>query len=485
MRPRVFYEIFVRSFADSNGDGIGDLPGITHKLDYLKDLGIEGIWLTPIFSSPSYHKYDCVNYYEIDPVYGTLADFEHLIKEAHRRGIQVILDLVLNHTSSSHPWFLQASLDPSSVYRDFYYWMSPQEIKQKGLGRRRASDDSGVKFPWHNDRNSHSMKYFGMFWSEMPDLNYNSELLKKEVLDIARYWLSKGADGFRLDAAKHLFPFWEAPEKTHDFWCYFKSELIKDFPDVYLVGEVWDAPEVVAPFFKAFDACFNIDLSYDLKKILEAEQDENGMLNKLKTTRTLYRQFKSSFLDALLLSNHDQERIGSALEGNLQKLKLAANIIFTLPGQPYIYYGEEIGMLGKKPDEHIREPFPWGDHSETRWIRKKYNLVDPLKTGDALLAHYKSMIHLLKSSPALYSDHEGLFEPIKSKSYLLVFIRANENQKLLIIHNLSGKVRSYLPDTGFRHVYHSDQLVKMKGDAFLIPAYGLLILSEVLTKENV
>src|SRR5690606_37090827 len=165
----------------SNGDGIGDLNGTTAKLDYLEDLGVEGLWLSPIFLSPSYHKYDVKDYRMIDPEFGTLSDFERLIAEAHHRRIKVVIDLVINHSSSQHAWFQESSQNKSSRFRDFYHWLSPKEIKEKNIGRRRATDDSGVEFPWHWSSADQSKKYFGMFWKEMPDLNFSNPQLQTEL----------------------------------------------------------------------------------------------------------------------------------------------------------------------------------------------------------------------------------------------------------------------------------------------------------------
>ncbi|MGR3811567.1 alpha-amylase family glycosyl hydrolase [Jiulongibacter sp. NS-SX5] len=477
MIPKVFYQIFVRSFADSNGDGIGDLNGITAKLDYLADLGVEGIWLTPIFYSPSYHKYDVKDYYTISKRYGNKKDLKELLDKAHTLGIRVILDLVINHVSSTHPWFKEA-LDPKSSKRDYFYWLTPHEIKQKGIGKRRATDDSGVEYPWHSPYYKSPGKYYGMFWKEMPDLNLNSGKLKEELIAIASYWLEFGVDGFRLDAAKHIFPFWEPQEKTFAFWEHFKEALIKVKSDLLLIGEVWDSPEVVAPYFSSLQGNFNIDLSYDLKEILKFERDSVGLIEKLIATHQKYVQVNKRFVDCTLLSNHDQERIGSTLDGDIEKLKAAANLLFTMPGLPFIYYGEEWGMLGKKPDEYIREPMPWDTASETHWLRSKYNKDrEAIKSKrDILESHYQKLIRFRKTYPGL-STPEGsnLQRANIEDDKLIAFIRKGEGHTFLILQNISNEVRLVgLPD-GYRNVIFRDGEINISRERVRLGRFSFVV----------
>ena len=189
--PRIFYEIFVRSFCDSNRDGIGDLNGITSKLDYLVELGVEGIWLTPFCKSNSYHKYDVIDYKYVDPEYGSMEDLERLIHEAHARGIKVLFDFVINHTSSSHRWFQEAKKGKDNPFRNYYYWMTPEEIKKRGIEKRRETADSQETQPWHWAQKSEEEKYYGLFWSEMPDLNMDNPAVRNEIYEIGSFWLEK------------------------------------------------------------------------------------------------------------------------------------------------------------------------------------------------------------------------------------------------------------------------------------------------------
>lgn len=454
----VHYELFVRAFADSNNDGIGDLNGVTQKLDYIRDLGVSAIWLMPINPSPTYHKYDITDYYGIDPDYGTLADFRHLIDEAHQRGIAVLMDLVIHHTSIRHHWFQEAAKGPDNPYRAFYKWMLPDEIKRRNLATRDITADSNERSPWHyvpghdrsgaNPRNAATEKYYGMFWSGMPDLNFDHQPLRDEIYKIVRYWLTDvGVDGFRLDAARHLYREAEEP-KNHQFWAEFGQVVQAAKPGAYLVGEVWTRPNKVAPYFRGLQANFNFDLALELVEIIRQGDDENDVMAFLHETQLAYGEVNDQFIDALILSNHDQNRVGSLLKGDLNKLKIAANLLLTLPGNPYLYYGEEIGMLGLKPDQHIREPFIWNvgkqDPNRARWMHARYSTsrtVRPLAQQQAdpnsLFQHYKRMIAFRNSHPVLNDNRSRLqLSGIRQKG-IVAFGRQNEHGTVWIIQNLT------------------------------------------------
>ncbi|MFN8348131.1 MAG: alpha-amylase family glycosyl hydrolase [Spirosomataceae bacterium] len=450
--PRICYEIFVRSFCDSNGDGIGDLNGITSKLDYLQNLGIEAIWLTPIFPSPSYHKYDVIDYYAIDPEYGTMEDFLRLLSEARSRGIAVIMDLVINHTSVRHLWFQESVKSSQNPYRHYYNWKSPQEIEALGIATRELTPDTWDRNPWHRWPGN-AEKYYGLFWKGMPDLNCDHPPVRRAIYDIGQFWLKMGVAGFRLDAARHIYPEWEE-YKNHDFWVEFRTEMQKVNPRVYLVGEVWTAAEKIAPYFRGLTANFNFDLSLALQKIVAEEKDTVQLVAKLARNRKIFAQTNPRFIDAIMLTNHDQTRIGSVAKGNLNQLKVAANLLLTLPGQPYLYYGEEIGMLGVKPDEFIREPFLWDyrtkDRQRARWMKPKYSkshTVTPwagqVNDPDSLFNHYKRLIHFRKSNPVLANVH-GTIELLPTiDNRIVAFSRKVSDRQVWALHNLSSQTLTY------------------------------------------
>lgn len=338
----------------------------------------------PISPSPTYHKYDVTDYYGIDPEYGTMDDFRRLISEAHRRGIAVIIDLVLHHTSIRHTWFQGSAKGPDNSYRKFYNWLHPDEIKASKLATRDITADSGERSPWHSVKGASSPEQnYGMFWIGMPDLNFDHPPLREEIFAIVRYWLNDvGVDGFRLDAARHLYREAEEP-KNHQFWEEFSRVMEAAKPGAHSVGEVWTRPERIAPYFRGLKANFNFDLQLMIPAIIRREDDTEDLIEFLAYVHGAFANVNPQFIDGLILSNHDQNRIGSLLKGNLNHLKVAANLLLTLPGFPYLYYGEGIGMQGMKPDEHIREPFLWDtrdrDRQRTRWRRGTYTTSQTVK----------------------------------------------------------------------------------------------------------
>ncbi|GAA4299849.1 alpha-amylase family glycosyl hydrolase [Nibribacter koreensis] len=486
--PRgVTYEIFVQSFADSNGDGIGDIKGMTSKLDYLKDLGVEGVWLMPINPSPSYHKYDVTDYYGIHPDYGTMADFKEFVKEAHKRGINVVMDMVINHSSSEHPWFKDAAKNENSLYRDYYVWTHKTDPQAQKEGKV-TGGDSGNTQHWHTVPGSDYL-YYGYFYGGMPDLNFDSPKLRNEIFKIGRYWLQDvGVDGFRLDAARHIFPD-ERPYDNHRWWEYFRNEMVKAKPDVYLVGEVWATSDIVAPYMKGLPALFNFEMSWDILKALNQGRGDSLSIKHAKITN-FYNSVNPEFIDATILSNHDQNRIMSELKGDQNKAKVAASILLTLPGSPYLYYGEELGMLGTKPDPNIREPFLWDvaskDKSRTKWMKPEFTTektVAPVsiqvKDKNSLYNHYKQLIKLRNNSHALtYGD----LVPVQLGSASLSgFTRTTKQESLFVVHNLSGaEVRVTLPEgvKAYNKVQHVTGKANLDKSILTIPAYTSVILKK-------
>ncbi|MFC3811236.1 alpha-amylase family glycosyl hydrolase [Lacihabitans lacunae] len=485
--PKVFYEIFVRSFCDSNQDGLGDLNGITSKLDYLQYLGVEGIWLTPFFKSDTYHKYDVIDYYQVDPQCGTLADFERLIHEAHERGIKVLIDFVINHTSKKNPWFLEAKKGKGNTYRDYYVWMTPAQIKQRGIEIREKTADSGETNPWHWAQKGDSEKYYGMFWNEMPDLNMDNPKVREEIYAIGKFWLEKGVDGFRMDAAKHIYPEWEA-EKCHDFWFEFRQRMEAVKPDIYVVGEVWTKAAKVAPFFKGLKANFNFDLSDALQNIVKTGKDKLKIVEMLIANYKMFEQIVPDFVDATMLTNHDQNRIGSIADGHQDKLKMAATLLLTLPGNPFIYYGEELGMKGVKPDENLREAFLWNtrnqDRDRSNWRKPKYNTdskVKPLRLqtedSDSLFWHYKNLISLRKSTAALAQIYQPNLSVSSVKSTgLLSFIRPHQEGSVLVIQNITDSSQRFYIKESIESQLFSYKVQSLDGNDVVLNAYGCLVL---------
>jgi len=437
----VFYEIFVRSFYDSNGDGIGDLNGLIDKLDYLNDgdpktttdLGVTGIWLMPIHPAPSYHGYDVTDYYAVNPEYGTAEDFKRLMDEAHQRGIRVIIDLVLNHTSSEHPWFQEAQ-DPNSPRRDWYVW-SPTDPGTPGpLGG----------YPWYSTPNGY---YYAIFWVGMPDLNYANPEVTAEMDNVAKFWLEDmDVDGFRLDAARYLVEEGEvlADSPANHSWFENFRLAYKDInPQAMTVGEVWSYNSSIKDYVQGdeLDLVFNFELASQITDKVNGTT-ATQLQEVIKSTVSIFKPGAY----ATFLTNHDQNRVMNVVRGKVERAKLAATILLTLPGTPFLYYGEEIGMTGQKPDEQIRTPMQWsaansaGFSTTTPWEPPNDDYVEKnvaLQDGDpeSLLSLYRTFIQLRDNHIAL---RVGDYVPVESdNNSMLAFLRVHEDEVVLVLINMS------------------------------------------------
>lgn len=438
----VFYELFVRSFYDSDGNGVGDFKGVIQKLDYLNDgdattdtdLGVTGIWLMPVFPSPSYHGYDVTDYRGVNSAYGTMDDFKLLIQEAHKRGIKVIIDFVINHTSEQHSWFTNSASSASAEKRNWYHW---------------STTDPGYKGPWgqtvwHSKNNGF---YYGVFWSGMPDLNFNTKAVTDEIKSIAQYWYEEvGVDGFRIDAAKHLIEEGQNQEnttKTLNWWRQFYAFQKNLDPGLMTVGEVWTSTAKVVPYSdQRLDYCFEFDLSY---AIIDATKNGNGeaVKNKMKEILTAYDDGQYG----TFLTNHDQNRVIEELGFSLPKAKLAASVLLTLPGVPYLYYGEEVGMAGQKPDEDIRRPMQWsslangGFTTGSPWRALNsnyatYNVATQQDDPASLWHHYRK---LLQTRQKYESLRRGKLDFLNSSAgATLAYLRTGAAESSLAIHNLNS-----------------------------------------------
>jgi len=440
----VFYEIFVRSFYDSDGDGIGDLNGLIEKLDYLNDgdptttddLGITGLWLMPIAQSPSYHGYDVSDYFTVNEEYGSNEDFLRLMEAAHRRGVRVIIDLVLNHTSWQHPWFVSARSDVDSPYRDFYIWLDEYPSYRSPWGGQ----------AWYRSGDSF---YYGIFWEGMPDLNYNNPAVTAEMEKVIRFWLEDmGVDGFRLDAIKHLIEDGRIQENTpatHE-WLRGFYGIYKDAnPEAMAVGEVWSSTvEVIEYIGDQVDLAFEFDTAQAMLKSARFE-DRNHILraHRLSTERYPPNQF------ATFLTNHDQERAMSELRENVDRAKTAGSLLLTGPGVPFLYYGEEIGHVGGKPDENIRTPMQWSDADNAGFSTatiawrapqpsyRDVNVAAQTDDPNSLLGHYRRLIQTRNAQAALRT---GDWREVKAEDKrIYAFLRHSDDETLLVLINLSDE----------------------------------------------
>ena len=454
----VFYEVFVRSFADSDGDGIGDLRGLIERLDYLNDgdpatttdLGVTGLWLMPIFDSPSYHGYDVADYEAIEPDYGSLADFEDLVREAEARGIRIILDLVLNHSSSQHPWFVDAATGPGSPLRSRYVWRTADPGWTQPWG--------GSSPTWHFNPVDGSF-YYGIFWGGMPDLDYRDPATRAEAFRLARLWLDRGAAGFRLDAARYIVEdgagqLQQDTPETHAFWRDFSRAIRRVRPDAMVVGEAWGPTSVIAGYFGSsavveggdeLPSCFDFPLSDAIIDGLRTSSSA-PLEAVLASMAALY---PAGVRDAPFLTNHDQIRLATQLGGATGRLRSAASILLTLPGVPFLYYGEEVGLANGTGggDEAKRTPMPWSDGpgggftTATPWYpfapgRATANVASQTVRDDSLLSHYRRLVRVRQASPALAGG--TLTVPAHSSSGVLVLERDLGDDHVLVVVNLTG-----------------------------------------------
>ena len=442
MRGAVCYEIFVRSFHDSDGDGVGDIKGLIQRLDYIndgnprsrRDLGARCIWLMPVAESPSYHGYDVADYYRVDREYGTNADFKQLVAEAHRRGIRVLVDMVLNHVSSEHQSFREAQRDTASPYRHWFRW-SPAH---PGVRNRWGGDN------WHRSPVRGDF-YYGFFWSGMPDLNYANPAVREEVKKIARFWLQEmGADGFRLDAVAHLTEeganIQHAPA-THDVLREYAAHIRSIAPGAFTIGEVWDSTGAMLAYYPdQLDAYFAFEVSDSIIAAVRAGSAKSLLPPVLRLQRAVPAERWAPFL-----RNHDQTRTLTALEGDIRRARIAATILLTLPGFPFVYYGEEVGMTGDKPDERLRTPMHWRRARAAGFTTGKAwqplqpdSLTANVEAQDAdpasLLNLYRRLIHLRAQNPALAS---GQIIPLSASSdAVAAYLRREGARAVLVVVNL-------------------------------------------------
>ena len=444
---RVFYEIFVGSFSDSNGDGIGDLRGIINRMDYLNDgdpasglsLGVEGIWLTPIFESPSYHKYDVADFYKIDPDFGTMEDLKELISLCRDRDVKLILDLPINHTSTENNWFktfgaAHRMQNPANIYYDFYSYIGKDDPVPAGRTFTQL---------YRTD-----LKYESNFSDAMPEPNFDNPFVRETMLDVAKYYLDLGVDGFRFDAAKYIY--FGDHQKSVDFWHWYIGELKKIKPDIYTVAEVWDGDGIVDQYIPATN-CFNFSAS-QVSGII-AETAKGGNVNQYAAYMENYLSHISSMSDSamniLFISNHDMDRAAGYLTMASGNMAMAASLYLLSPGSPFIYYGEEIGLRGSRgganTDANRRLRMLWGDGDTvanpegTTYDEKKqtpYSVLDMQKMSMGLFNHYKQLIMIRKANPEIArGEYKALSFPNKAGGFTATW----NGKTVAVLHNPTGR----------------------------------------------
>lgn len=487
---RTCYEVFVHSFYDSNDDGIGDLNGLAKKLDYIQDLGCNEIWMMPIMPSPSYHKYDITDYENIDPQYGTLDDFDNLISKCHDKGINVLIDFVINHTSSEHPWFKAASEHIKSLGADeepdaavcpyVEYYNFSREVKA-GYNKLQGTD-------WY---------YESQFVDSMPDLNLENEAVRAEIDKIVGFWVDRGVDGFRLDAVIHYNDSDET--QSIDDLAWLVSDIKSKKEDAYVVGEGWTTYREYAKYYRSgIDSMFDFDMAQQdgyIAKVL------NGLSNNGATTYanaitdidTEIRKYTDSYINAPFYTNHDMGRSAGYYNGDYasERTKMAQAMNLLMPGNAFLYYGEEIGMRGAANDPAKRLGMLWSDDSSTEGmcddpegagnVEQENGSYDDQKDDPYSIYNFvKQTISIRNAFPEI-ARGTNTFESSLSDDKLCVFTREYNGQKVVMIFNTSQEsakadVSGLGVSDAVAMLQTSEDAPEYKDGIAEMPAYSVLIL---------
>ena len=477
----IIYQIYPRSFQDSDQDGVGDLRGIIDRLDYLKDLGVDCVWLSPIFSSPmADFGYDISDYCAIHPLFGTMQDFDELIGEVHKRGMKLLLDLVPNHTSDQHPWFLESRSSRDNPKRDWYIWHDPSEAGD--VPNNWLSVFGGKAWEWDEGSQQY---YYHAFLKEQPDLNWRNPEVQQALFDVMHFWLAKGVDGFRVDVMWHMVKDLQlrnnpvAPNSTFHaeelIYEHYLPVFSTDQPEVHdivrmmrAVTDTYDDRVIIGEIYLPVDRL----VAYYGKDNTGAHLPFNFQLLTMPWDAVEIATAIDQYEGALpqggwpnwVLSNHDQPRISSRV-GRAQA-RVAALLLLTLRGTPTIYYGDEIGMRDvpiplnevvdpqglRMPDRNIsrdpaRTPMQWnngtyaGFSTRSPWLRlpqdfRRVNVETQSSDPYSMLAFYKRVIRLRRQEPAL---HSGRYTPVYSDQQIIAFKRSLEGTEFLILLNLSHR----------------------------------------------
>jgi alpha-glucosidase len=484
----VYYQIYPRSFFDTNGDGIGDLNGITAKLDYLADLGVDALWITPFFPSPQVDfGYDISDYENVDPQFGTLADFDRLVSESHKRNIRIICDFVINHTSDQHPYFKESRSSRNNPKRDWYVW---RDAKPNADPPNNWSSAFGPKAWTYDDKTK--QYYYHFFYAQQPDLNWRNPQVERAMFNAVRFWFKRGVDGFRVDAIDTLFEDPRLPdnpvtnklrgESTTEYeqdkkYNFYQPENFEAFrrlrgvaeefgPDRVLIGETYP-PKIddLRAYYGKNDDAFQLPFNFFL---LRADRLDAGTFRRIVSET---EQVVNGRPTTYVLSNHDNPRAFDKFgdgQHNDEIAKLLALMLLTLRGAPFFYYGEEIGMKTTEPErlEDVRDPvgkvywpkfkgrdgertpMQWTagrnagfSSGETTWLpvpstAKIRNVETMSKDPNSVLSFYKQAIRLRRGSPALL---EGDYAAIGDDPTVFAFRRRAANQTIIVALNMSGE----------------------------------------------
>lgn len=520
----VFYHIYPRSFYDSNDDGIGDLQGIIQKLDYLSELGIQAIWLSPIYESPQVDfGYDVSDYRKIDATFGNFDDFKELLRSAHRKGIKVIMDMILNHTSDKHPWFLESKSSLDNPKRDWYIW-------KKGVGKKLPNNwkTAFVKNAWKYDATTKEY-YYHSFFKEQPDLNWRNSQLKEAMFNEIRFWLDLGVDGFRLDVINYIAKDkkfrnnpWFIGQLLFSRTVYTRNRpksikiikelrtLIDEYPDKMYVGEIYTLPPGNPQLSARYlgNGKNALHLAFDFSLLFSSwNAAKYG-----KKLSEMYAHIPKKAWPCHVLSNHDIARYSSKAflkKNRMAKAKLRAVLMLTLRGTPFIYYGEEIGMenvyvsrknlqdsLGKiywpfyKGRDKARTPMQWdttkygGFSSSKPWLPvsrndKVFNVKNQLDKSHSILNVYQDLIALRLKNKSLYKGSWTLLDA-KNKN-ILAYKRAVKSQEICIYLNFSSRKQKIggVPEGTVLYTTHRQNLIV--NNTLILNAYEAVLIQPIIS----
>mgnify|MGYP001161528933 CR=1 FL=1 len=447
-RSAVFYEVNVRSFQDSNGDGVGDLAGLTSRLDYLKALGVDALWLMPIMPTPFEDSgYDVADYRAISPEYGDMAAFEALLREAHARGMRVVIDLVLNHTSSKHAWFEESRASRTNAKADWYVWSDTPSRADIGCGTHGAQFGSSA---WELEP-ARGQYYYHRFYKGQPDLNYRNPEVVKETLDVARFWLDKGVDGFRCDVVGLLYESAQGCEMIAETREYIRQlrRVVDSYPDRVMVAEPVEL-ENATPYFGAGADMFHMafDFAYGYFWGLSFSlRDRKGIERAMATAAS----FPEGAQDAPVIGSHDVVRAWSAAGGKEWKHRRAAELQLTMRGTPFLYYGEELGLRpGTETVVDLRDaartPMPWtrapghGFSTGKPWLAfapeaEITNVEAEDADSESMLTFYRALL-AFRRGHAVWGT--GATRPVAlDNPRLVAFTREDAREAYLVVVSLS------------------------------------------------
>lgn len=489
------YQVFLYSFCDSDGDGIGDIQGLISKLDYIQDMGFSSIWLLPFNKSTSYHKYDVVDYYTVDPQYGTMEDFEALVKACDERGLDIYMDFVINHTSSKCEWFKKACEYLSTIgdgepdasvcpYVDYYNFKKTDKVA------------SG----WKKVSGNPDWTYECVFWAQMPDLNLSSKAVRAEIEKIAKFWIDKGVSGFRLDAALHYFEA-DNPDSIEAL-TWFCDYVHGVNPDIYCVAEVWDNLNTIKQFYQSScDSMFDFAIGNQdgiIVKGINNNSDDKSGAKMAENIVNVYNEIKSvneNAIDGIFLSNHDVGRAAGFLLRKDERVKLAAGIQILTTGNVFVYYGDELGMGGSGKDENKRAPMYWSDDASAQGMTAgppsyepqthTFGSYETQKDDEySVYNYYKKAIHIRNKYPEIGRGVPTVMSDVAEQNGNICAIHKtyNDSEISLIYNDSDAAVTvtvskdTYKYETVADYLIVNEELPEIDGEKITIPAYGCVIL---------